>query len=857
MRCLFSLLAVLFGTSPAWAQHMTVVVEPDRILMQMPTGTETVPRYLDLPIVTTVADGDVATLTAGVYDYIEVSGTLNVPAITVNVTHLFVLPGGTMNVLCGATIIGRDVPINTARDPFQWGNGLLNFGRVNWICPELTPFRPLTGDVAQGATTLTLDAAPVGWALGDAVMLPDTRQMNTLGGNNVSARREPNATITAISGTTLTLSTPLAFARASVKRPDGSVVVTPRVTNLTRRSTVRSENPSGVRWHWANVGHDASWDVEGVAFIGMGRTKNEPLNNTSAGSNIGTNQVGRYAFHIHHVWTSNEIRKIAWSSFQGMNGGKWAVAVHQSHDTEIFYNTCVDVPGGCFVTEDGNETRNVFRGNFAAFTVGNGIGSVQNVDRGCPGCESAYWFRGVANIIEGNEAWNSQVGINLFNQRHQGKTNPVPVAKGSMTTTVPNLVQAVPISMTRNVVASNPTHGIEAWSMVPFPNTLVTLAHNGQRQVWSAFPEASSHLYLVDAKIICAGGLTLGVVSGQGYTQGVEMLRGEIRGCAEGLAHGIGRAYGRITETVLQNVANFFVFQPGAWPIDLTFTRVRHEPLGTNKLRYLDSVPVPIWNGTGPYPETGLWSKPSLVMTIIDWQGTGQNYRIAYPAQIRSALAWHPVNPNQWTLPPPECGKTIGDSWDRCRMVMRGETFAPGTQTTLQGVLNMVALPALPTDLGIPKSIMTTPNSSGSFTNTIQSDGQIFLNFALTGDPALADNKGYLSIDGGPRRVTTYRRGGPSSPFFVGIASNVVSNGSHTVRTWRELNGVEVPGSSMTFGYIIGNTPPPPPPVDCVLSPSSINVSDWVLSGNTYTRTTLETKVILTAPANGGAPCQP
>ena len=72
----------------------------------------------------------------------------------------------------------------------------------------------------------------------------------------------------------------------------------------------------------------------------------------------------------------------------------------------------------------------MFRGNFAAFVTGNGVGSVQNVDKGCPGCESAYWFRGVNNVIEDNEAWNSQMGFNLFNQRHQAKGVAIPTEKG-------------------------------------------------------------------------------------------------------------------------------------------------------------------------------------------------------------------------------------------------------------------------------------------------------------------------------------------------------------------------------------------------------------------------------------------
>ena len=85
--------------------------------------------------------------------------------------------------------------------------------------------------------------------------------------------------------------------------------------------------------------------------------------------------------------------------------------------------------------------------------------------------------------------------------------------------------------MKNNITAANCDHGLEYWSLVPFPNERMIVAHNGQRQAWNAFPERTAEMYLVDVSMICADGLTLGLVSGQGYTHGVEMLRGEIRGC--------------------------------------------------------------------------------------------------------------------------------------------------------------------------------------------------------------------------------------------------------------------------------------------------------------------------------------
>src|SRR5262245_7928479 len=166
------------------AAEMHVRVEADRVLIG---GAEWVPRYLDLPRVLTVPAGKVTTLPPdSTWDYIEVAGTLRVArdgATTVRFTHLIVLPGGTLDVGTAddpvrgtVELIVRDVPIDTARDPFQWGNGLLNFGTQTRVGQPKTAFLELAADAAAGATTLTLAAPPEEWHAGDDLLLPDTRQ---------------------------------------------------------------------------------------------------------------------------------------------------------------------------------------------------------------------------------------------------------------------------------------------------------------------------------------------------------------------------------------------------------------------------------------------------------------------------------------------------------------------------------------------------------------------------------------------------------------------------------------------------------------------------------------------------------
>jgi hypothetical protein len=116
---------------------MPIVVQQDRIQI----GTEFVPRCASLAKVLVVAAGQTVEAPTATLDCVEVAGTLKVSRsrdTALTVTHLFVLPGGVLDAGTMADpipaarrveIVLRDVPIDLAKDPFQWGNGLLNFGK--------------------------------------------------------------------------------------------------------------------------------------------------------------------------------------------------------------------------------------------------------------------------------------------------------------------------------------------------------------------------------------------------------------------------------------------------------------------------------------------------------------------------------------------------------------------------------------------------------------------------------------------------------------------------------------------------------------------------------------------------------
>src|SRR5579871_3817477 len=162
--------------------HSTIV-QPDRVLI----GPEYVPRRLDLPKTLIVPAGKTVELPDDTaYDYIEIAGTLRVSRARdthLKFTHLINLPGGTLDVGTQADpipcdrhveIVIRDVPIDTSKDPFQWGNGLVNFGHQTRVGCRKTSFVEAADALQAGATEITLASAPTNWKVGDELLIPDT-----------------------------------------------------------------------------------------------------------------------------------------------------------------------------------------------------------------------------------------------------------------------------------------------------------------------------------------------------------------------------------------------------------------------------------------------------------------------------------------------------------------------------------------------------------------------------------------------------------------------------------------------------------------------------------------------------------
>lgn len=840
------------------AHEMPITVLSDRILI----GEEFVPRFLSAPQVLQVLPGQTVTLSPNsTYDYIENQGTLrilrNVDTV-LHVTHLFNLPEGVLDFGTAidpipadrtVDIILRGTPIDLTRDPFTWGNGILNFSQQTRVGAMKTS-RLRIADVQAGATTLTLASTPVGWRVGDELLLPDTKRPS--GGIDVAPRREAPVFITAINGTTVTLSKPLDFEHITwfappppdailypaeaaawhaffngIGAPAGDVIH-PICANLTRNITIKSESTL-IPGHTANIGEEACWDIRGNVLSNLGRTTTAPLDNTTADAsgNVthqGTHQQGRYTHHNHHAHHSHDVHPLDCEDIgnvyrgMGTTGSKWGHVTHGSHDTLIEDCIVVDFPGAGFVTEDGYEVRNAYKYNLAAYILPSQpipypsdiIFPPSNIRDLRPGSEgTGLWQRGVKNTYIGNTTFNCFFGVNLFNQNQvAGYWPSVP---GIEPDTLLNNRMMVPIEFTENANYGNVGVGLDLWSLEEFANDRSICVNNGASAVNAQISEVGRPS-LLNPLFVNTDGKGFGINSDGAYVSSLKVVGGYVGGFEDGLPKAGANAVTFI-RTLFQNVVNM---RFGILPRILTHDHVTHLHYGSHPFQTMILWDGAVWkvgdnplhsSELGTFPFTGAEPYP-----ITDWQGTGIDY-LLFPTQSRAELPCWPSGIANDVYNPPESGLTMGQAWEKYQISFHQGAVDAADAILLPGVENGVARAGLSHHYGPPQGVMTFPTLAAPA--TIEDNTYLRLFFLLTGDPTVANGVVRMQVDSGqiwelgpnPEAPSDTRR---PFAFRRDIAGTALDSGTHTVRTWRySPTGVILPASERTYSYFVGDIPPP------------------------------------------------
>jgi G8 domain len=308
-----------------------------------------------------------------------------------------------------AEIVIADQPLDTAKDPEQFGTGLIGLGKVTISGSPRTPYVRLASEVLAGSTLLATASPVSGWQAGDKLVLPDTRQLPGAGGYTPQWE-ELTALLPA--GSAIALATPVKYFHEGARDGNGVLNFFPHVGNLTRNVIIRSANPTGTRGH-VLFATRAEVDVRYVRLKDLGRTAATPLDNTKFDSTgkvtkVGANQIGRYPMHMHHVMGST-VPSIDGYQFRLVGNAvegskKWGVAIHNSHYGWIQGNIVYGVDGGGIVTEDGSESYNVIERNFVMRVVGSGGRGEERTmaDLGWEG--TGFWLRGTNNTLRDNIA---------------------------------------------------------------------------------------------------------------------------------------------------------------------------------------------------------------------------------------------------------------------------------------------------------------------------------------------------------------------------------------------------------------------------------------------------------------------
>jgi hypothetical protein len=446
-------------------QHETPPMFPGGMLItatEIITETEIIPRFVANPTISNIRSGNwsdptiwslgrvptdqdrvaigentvvtYSALSNARIDGLEISGSL-VFSTAVNtrllVANLTVMPSGTLQIGTAANPLPRQVkaeiviadkPLDLALDPRQYGTGMIVLGTIDVHGAQLVDtWSRLNAEGVAGQTSLSVSGDLSGWRAGDTLVLPDSRQVPTSLDDQFLAGEIPphweEVTIDHVQGNLVYLTSALRFDHLGARNGLGQLELLPHVAILNRNVVIRSENPNGTRGHTIYVDR-ARVDIEYARFQDLGRTDAfRDLDSSTFDSNgdvthVGTNQIGRYAVHLHHlVGPENPTNtgyqfKLVGNTIDGSK--KWGVAVHDSSWGLIDSNVVYNAQGAGIVTEDGTEIGNLFRDNITIRMQGTHEDGKYGTDEGDYGRGgSGFWFRAGGNLVIGNVAADS------------------------------------------------------------------------------------------------------------------------------------------------------------------------------------------------------------------------------------------------------------------------------------------------------------------------------------------------------------------------------------------------------------------------------------------------------------------
>lgn len=244
---------------------------------------------------------------------VVVRGRLCMRPPDASVIHRLLFAGVDEKAFAGG---GQDV---LASDIGLW---VMDAGRLELVGSPKLAWTRAASSVAQGASSIVVMDTPSGWRVGDDVAIAPTGSPST----NGHATAYDIATITGISGTTISLSRPTTFAHPAVTVAPGKTM-TAEVMNLTRNARV--EGTVGGRSH-VFVRSTKSQIITGAAIHHVG-----PRQASADGYTAFV--PGRYGLHF-HLSGAGSVGSLV-ESVVIRDAGSHAFVAHES--TGVIFRNCI------------------------------------------------------------------------------------------------------------------------------------------------------------------------------------------------------------------------------------------------------------------------------------------------------------------------------------------------------------------------------------------------------------------------------------------------------------------------------------------------------------------------------------
>lgn len=342
--------------------------------------------------------------------------------------------------------------------------------------------------VSFGGSSAVLQSAPVGWRVGDTLLLVSEQGESRL------------AELLSVSGTSITYRQ----KKDTPTQPDlvghtlitagSSTLVQSKIANLSRRvQIVSADVEEGDTHHRAHtISMDgATANLVNVEFRDLGPRE----------------KLGRYPVHFHHGEDalSNLIGSSIWQDVS--EPGNRFVAVHGMQGVTIADNVALGSRGHGFFFEDGHEYDNTVTGNLSVNVTGGE--ELDNVDSDVTDVSHHFWLR-VGNTISGNvAAGGDAIGMIVLDGHAHGTTvvsdtEVLGAGVYGIWTGAPNVtfVNAVAVYNERAGFASDPAWDVDVHN-VTLMNPLMLF--NG-----TSDSSYGSQVYLNNGSVTVDGGVMAG-----------------------------------------------------------------------------------------------------------------------------------------------------------------------------------------------------------------------------------------------------------------------------------------------------------------------------------------------------------